>query len=216
MDTNHQRPDLQQTALTRSRYDRVAPVYDLMNLCSEFIFHRWRQWLWQQAPRRGRILEIGIGTGKNIPFHPRDAEVIGVDLSPKMLARAEQRKRKLGANTELVVGDAQALDLPDDSIDAAVATFVFCSVPDAVLGLRELRRVLRPGGRVYLLEHMRATNERLGRLMDLINPLVVRTLGFNINRRTLENLERAGWEIEATRDVGLGGIFKIIVAHRPT
>ncbi|MCE7981806.1 MAG: methyltransferase domain-containing protein [Caldilinea sp. CFX5] len=216
MDTNHQRPDLQQTALTRSRYDRVAPVYDLMNLCSEFIFHRWRQWLWQQAPRRGRILEIGIGTGKNIPFHPRDAEVIGVDLSPKMLARAEQRKRKLGANTELVVGDAQALDLPDDSIDAAVATFVFCSVPDAVLGLRELRRVLRPGGRVYLLEHMRATNERIGRLMDLINPLVVRTLGFNINRRTLENLERAGWEIEATRDVGLGGIFKIIVAHRPT
>lgn len=216
MDTNHQRPDLQQTALTRSRYDRVAPVYDLMNLCSEFIFHRWRQWLWQQAPRRGRILEIGIGTGKNIPFHPRDAEVIGVDLSPKMLARAEQRKRKLGANTELVVGDAQALDLPDDSIDAAVATFVFCSVPDAVLGLRELRRVLRPGGRVYLLEHMRATNERIGRLMDLINPLVVRTLGFNINRRTLENLERAGWEIEATRDVGLGSIFKIIVAHRPT
>ena len=216
MDTNHQRPDLQQTALTRSRYDRVAPVYDLMNLCSEFIFHRWRRWLWQQAPRRGRILEIGIGTGKNIPFHPRDAEVIGVDLSPKMLARAEQRKRKLGANTELVVGDAQALDLPDDSIDAAVATFVFCSVPDAVLGLRELRRVLRPGGRVYLLEHMRATNERIGRLMDLINPLVVRTLGFNINRRTLENLERAGWEIEATRDVGLGGIFKIIVAHRPT
>jgi len=216
MDTNHERPDPKQTALTRSRYDRVAPFYDLMTLCNDFLYRHWRKWLWQQMPNHGRIVEVGIGTGKSIPFHPRDAEVVGIDLSPKMLARAQKVKRKLGAHTKLVLDDVQALDLPDESVDATVATFVFCSVPDPVLGFGELRRVLRPGGRVYLLEHMRAANEFIGRLMDFINPLVVTTLGFNINRRTLENIERAGLHIDWTRDVGLGGILKIIVARSPT
>jgi len=213
MNSNRDRPDPKQTALARARYDRVAPLYDLMNLCSEFVYRRWREWLWQQAPSRGRILEVGVGTGRNIPYHLRDTQVIGIDLSPKMLARARRRKQKLKAHTELALGDAQALDLPDASVDAAFATFVFCSVPDPVLGFRELRRVVRPGGRVYLLEHVRSANEFLGWLMDLINPLVVATMGFNINRRTLENIEKAGLEVEQTQNVGLGGIFKIIVAR---
>ena len=206
-------PDPKQTELTRARYDRVAPVYDVMNLCADFFYRQWRAWLWRQAPRLGRILEVGVGTGKNIPFHPREARVIGIDISPKMLAWAERRKKKIGANTELRLGDAQALDLPTDSVNAAVATFVFCSVPDPVLGFRELGRVVRPDGRVYLLEHMRSTNALVGRLMDFINPLVVTTMGFNINRRTLENIEKAGLEIERSQDVGLGGIFKTIVAR---
>ncbi len=210
-----QQPNVQQTELARARYDRVAPIYDLMNLCGEFVQRRWREQLWRQVPPQGRILEVGIGTGKNISLHPRTAEVIGIDLSPRMLARAQQRKAALAARTNLVLGDAQALDLADASVDAAVATFVFCSVPDPVLGLRELRRVLRPGGRVYLLEHMRATNDILGTLMDLVNPLVVKTLGFNINRRTLANVEHAGFVIEQVQDVGLGGIFKRIVARSP-
>lgn len=206
-------PDPQQTTLTRARYDRIAPVYDLMNVCSEFVYRRWRAWLWRQVPASGRVLEVGIGTGKNMPFYPPAAQVIGVDLSPKMLAHAQRRKQQLQSQAELVLGDAQALDLPEASVDAAVATFVFCSVPDPVLSFHELRRVLRPGGRVYLLEHMRSAKEWLGRLMDLINPLVVKTLGFNINRRTLENITRAGLDIERAQDVGLGGIFKIIVAR---
>jgi ubiquinone/menaquinone biosynthesis C-methylase UbiE len=213
MSTPNGQPDSKQTALTRARYDRVAPVYDVMNLCAEFVYRRWREWLWQQVPKHGRILEVGVGTGKNLPYHPLNAQVIGIDLSPKMLARAQQLKQKLGARTQLVLGDAQALDLPDHSIDAALASFVFCSVPDPVLGFSELRRVVRPDGRVYLLEHMRAANEFVGRLMDFINPLVVSLMGFNINRRTLENIQKAGLEIERTQDVGPDGIFKIIVAR---
>ena len=206
-------PDPKQTALTRSRYDRVAPVYDLMNLCADFAYRRWREWLWGQVPRQARILEVGVGTGKNIPFHPREAQVIGIDISSRMLARAQRRKKKIRASTELRLGDAQALDLAAGSVDAAVATFVFCSVPDPVLGFHELRRVVRPDGRVYLLEHMRSANETIGRLMDFVNPLVVRTMGFNINRLTLQNIEKAGLEIEHTQDIGLGGIFKTIVAR---
>ena len=206
-------PDPKLTALTRARYDRVAPVYDFMNFCADFVYRRWREWLWRQVPRHGRILEVGVGTGKNIPFHPREAQVIGIDISPKMLAGAERRKKKNGASTDLRLGDAQALDLPADAVDAAVATFVFCSVPDPVLGFRELGRVVRPDGRVYLLEHMRSANAFVGRLMDFVNPLVAATMGFNINRRTLENIEMSGLDIEQIHDVGLGGIFKTIVAR---
>lgn len=209
----HRLPDPKQNMLTRARYDRIAPIYDLMNLGSEFVYRRWREWLWWQVLSEGCILEVGVGTGKNIPFYPREAQVTGIDLSPKMLARAQRRKQKLQSHVKLVLGDVQALDLPAASVDAAFATFVFCSVPDPVLGFRELGRVVRPGGRVYLLEHMRAANEWLGRLMDWVNPLVVRALGFNINRRTLENITRAGLEIEYVQDMGLGGIFKIIVAR---
>jgi len=136
--------DVSQTMLARARYDRIAPVYDLMNLCSEFAYRRWREWLWQHAPRQGAILEVGVGTGKNIPFYPPEAQVIGLDLSPKMLARAQRRKQKLRSQAKLILGDAQVLDLPAASVDAAFATFVFCSVPDPVLGLRELGRVVRP------------------------------------------------------------------------
>ena len=108
--------------------------------------------------------------------------------------------------------DAQALTFPSDTFDTVVATFVFCSVPDPVIGLRELGRVRKPEGEIRLLEHMRARNEALGRLMDIANPLVVRTKGANINRRTVENVEKAGLETEGAEDLSVQGIFKLIVA----
>src|SRR3972149_2737713 len=100
------------------------------------------------------------------------------------------------------MGDVQALSLPGASFDAAVATFVFCSVPDPVLGLRELARVVRPGGQALLLEHVRSANSILGAVMDAINPLVVRMMGANINRCTVENARASGLQIESVEDLG--------------
>lgn len=111
------------------------------------------------------------------------------------------------------IGDVQALDFPAASFDTAIATFVFCSVPDPVLGLRELARVVRPGGQVLLLEHMRSAGPLAGALMDVLNPLVVRLMGANINRRTVENVRTAGLCIEHVEDLGWGGIFKLSAAH---
>jgi len=205
-------PDPLATRRTRARYQRISPLYDLMELLPERRYLSWRSELWQriQGPR---VLELGVGTGKNMPFYPPDADLTAIDLTPGMLERARTRARRLGLDLTLQLGDAQELPFPDASFDSVVATFVFCSVPDPVLGLREARRVLQPAGRLCLLEHMRSPNPALGRVMDWLNPLVVRTMGANINRRTVDNVRAAGFVLDEVADVGAGGIFKRIIAH---
>jgi ubiquinone/menaquinone biosynthesis C-methylase UbiE len=109
-----------------------------------------------------------------------------------MLARAKQRAERLHAAVDLTLMDAQHLEFPDATFDAVVSTCVFCSVPDPVAGLREAWRVLKPAGKLLLLEHGRSDNAMLGTVMDLVNPLMVRMSGANINRRTMENIRGAG------------------------
>jgi phosphatidylethanolamine/phosphatidyl-N-methylethanolamine N-methyltransferase len=201
------------TIQTKSRYNRIAPVYDLMEAIVErFAFRRWREKLWSQVDGR-KILEVGVGTGKNIPHYPRGVQITAVDLSDKMLERARRRVQKLNAEVDLCLMDAQKLAFPDAAFDAAVATFVFCSVPDPVLGLRELDRVVKPGGQILLLEHVRVNKPVIGKLMDLLDPFVVRLMGLHINRRTVENVRKAGLEIERVEELAPGGLVKLIVAR---
>jgi len=201
------------TRTAQKRYDRQAILYDFRDAPMErFLFRRWRQRLWSLVPT-GRVLEVGVGTGHNIPYYGAQHDVTALDLSPKMLRRAEGRRRRLGKLTGLALMDAQAMALPDGSFDAAVSTCVFCSVPDPVQGLSEMRRVLRPGGRAILLEHVRSRKPVLGWLMDRLNPLAVRMSGANINRDTVGNVERAGLRVLKVTDLGFG-IFKLIEAER--
>ncbi len=203
-----------QTTATQSRYDRIAPFYDLMEWFTERAkFQEWRRLLWSRVPA-GHVLEVGVGTGKNMPFYPPDAQLTAVDLSPRMLQRATKRARKLGLDVDLRQMDVQHLDFPDGSLDAAVTTFVFCSVPDPVTGLRELGRVVRPDGDIWLLEHVRVNRPLVGPLMDALNPLVLRIIGANINRQTVENVRRAGLEIAGVENLS-GELVKLIHAKPP-
>ncbi len=180
------------TQATRRRYNRMAALYDLFESPMERgEAASWRSDLWARV-EGPRVLEIGIGTGKNLPYHRPGLQVTGIDLSPRMLARARERAARLGSRVELLEMDAQELEFPDESFDAVVATFVFCSAPNPVKGLREVGRVCRRGGRIYLLEHMRSGTEWIGRLMDAANPIAVRLSGANINRRTMDNIRLAG------------------------
>ena len=221
--------DEQATALTRARYQRLSAIYDMMEGMAEARYRPWREKLWAlvkgpalSGAEGPRVLEVGVGTGKNMPYWPKGAQtlapparagVTAIDLTPGMLEVARRRAKQLDLTADLRLGDAQALDFPNATFDTAVATFVFCSVPDPVLGLRELGRVVRLGGQVLLLEHMRSATPILGALMDFVNPLVVRLMGANINRRTVENVRASGLQVESVEDLGMGGIFKLIVAR---
>jgi ubiquinone/menaquinone biosynthesis C-methylase UbiE len=200
------------TTETKARYDRLAPFYDAMEVLAERRFRPWRRKLWSLVPP-GQALEVGVGTGKNMPYYPDDAQVTAIDLSDGMLARARDRAQREGINVTLHEMDAQALTFEENSFDTAIATFVFCSVPDPMRGLRELNRTVRAEGRIILLDHVRVDRPVIGRLMDLLNPLVVRITGANINRQTVDNVRRAGLIIEQVEDLAPMGLVKLIVAR---
>jgi len=203
-----------ETDQTRCRYQRLSWIYDGLDWAFELKYRAWRADLWQSVEGK-RVLEAGIGTGKNIPYFGLDHEVTGIDLTPGMLRLAARRARKHDSTVSLQLGDVQHLEFPNDSFDAAVATFVFCSVPDPVKGLSELRRVFKPGGTVYLLEHMRSPHETVGKIMDFLNPVTACLMGVHINRQTIENVEASGLKITSAHDIWAGGIYKRLTARVP-
>lgn len=181
--------------LTRTRYDRLAFFYDFFEAPIEWLrFSAWRPRLRNRIAGQ-RALEVGVGTGKNLPYYPDNVKITAIDLSPRMLERARRKVSTLGKTVELREMDIQGLAFPDNYFDTVFATFVFCSVPNPVEGLRELKRVCKPGGRLLLMEHMRPGNPILGLLFDLLNPIIVRIFAANINRRTMINIQKAGWKI---------------------
>ncbi len=205
--------DPKETQITRARYQRISTLYDFMEILPERRYKPWRERLWSLV-KGPKVLEVGVGTGKNMGFYPNGLQITGIDLTPGMLDRARIRADDLKLDVDLRIGDVQALDFPDETFDSVVATFVFCSVPDPMLGLGQLVRVVKPTGQVILMDHVRSEQPLFGMLMDALNPIVVRITGANINRRTVENVREASLVIDHVEALGMGGIFKLIVAHR--
>src|SRR4030042_1934143 len=205
--------DVKATETARRRYDRIAPVYDLMESAREgFGYGKWRKLVWSRVEGTD-ILEVGVGTGKNFPYYPATAEITAIDFSERMLQRAKDKAAAQQVRVDLKQMDVQNLEYADNMFDTVVASFVFCSVPDPVRGLKELERVCKPAGKVVLLEHVLSANRILGWLMNLVNPLVVRMMGANINRQTVDNVAKSGLIVEQVTDLG-AGIFKLIEARK--
>lgn len=203
-------PRREQAAVTR-RYDRMAWLYDVYDAPMEWLgIRKRRKRLLTRS--QGRVLEVGVGTGKNLPHYPTAIELTGIDIAPAMLLRARRRADRLGITPTLSIADVTSLPYPDAHFDTSVATSVFCSVADPVAGLRELGRVTQPDGRILLLEHVRPRNRFLGWLADLATAFTRRVFGFRANRRTEENVIAAGLEIVEIRREG---IWREMVA-RPT
>ncbi len=173
----------------RRRYDRLAPWFDsLEGFLEGLLFRRLRKKLWAQA-RGEHILEVGVGTGKNFQFYPENARITAIDFSPQMLKQAQRKQERKQVAVELSLMDVQSLCYADNSFDTVIASFVFCSVPKPRKGLKELYRVLKPGGQLLLLEHVLSSNKVMAALMNLFNPLVLGLLGANINRQTVKNVQ---------------------------
>ena len=201
------------TKTARKRYNRVAPLYDFMeNIVERSRYSKWRGLLWSKVEGT-KVLEVGVGTGKNFTYYPPDVEITAIDFSEKMLDRARQKAEGDKIRAHLEQMDAQDLKFEDNTFDTVAATFVFCSVPDPIKGLREVERVCKPGGKVILLEHVLSANRILSWIMNLYNPLVVRVAGANINRRTADNVDKSGLKVENITNLA-AGIFLLIEARK--
>lgn len=170
----------------------------------------WRSRLLQSV--RGLVLEVGAGSGPNLDHYPRDARVIATEFNEATIALARPRSN---LRTRLASADIEHLAFPDNTFDAAVATLVFCSVERPIIGFREVRRVLKPGTQLHLIEHVRSRHEWLGRLQDKLNPRWnTWAEGCNLNRDTEANVRLAGFEMQALR-VSYLGLIKTMIARKP-
>lgn len=197
------------------RYQRIAMWYDLLDLPFEYGRYRHiRPRLFQGL--FGRILDAGVGTGRNIPFYPPDARVLGFDLSPAMLARATRRRKQSTISVELRELDITRLGLPDATFDAAVATFLFCVLPDdqQLAGLRELARVVKAGGSIRLLEYVRPRQVLRRYVSRLWQPWITWAYGASFDRNTEVYVHDAGLELTASHFV-VQDLIKLIELRVP-
>jgi len=184
-----------ETKKIKGRYNRISKIYDILEQPMEVMtMSKWREKLIENI-EGPKILEVGVGTGKNLLIYPNKLEITGIDFSENMLEKANQ-KIKGKENITLIEMDAQKMSFADNTFDTIVTSCVFCSVPDPVEGLKEMRRVCRPDGKIIMLEHMRSHHNIVGKFMDVVNFIPLHTWGANINRETIANILKAGFKEE--------------------
>jgi ubiquinone/menaquinone biosynthesis C-methylase UbiE len=202
-----------ETERVRGVQDKQAGSYDRqMNFFDRVLFGGGREWVCSQA--QGRALEIAAGTGRNLQHHRADVELTGIELSPEMLAIAQRRAEELGREADLRIGDAQDLDFPDASLDSVVCTLALCTIPDDRAAVAEAYRVLRPGGRFLLLEHVRSPITAVRLVQRMLEPLTIRFEADHLTREPLDHLVAEGFEVEAV-ERSKWGIVERIAARKP-
>jgi ubiquinone/menaquinone biosynthesis C-methylase UbiE len=202
------------TARQKRVWDKAAPSYDRQIAFFERIqFAGGREWLGERA--RGRVLEVAIGTGLNLPHYPADVTITGIELSPAMLAIARQRARGLGRDVDLREGDAEHLPFDDASFDTVVCALSLCTIPSPDAAVAEMRRVLGPGGRLLLLDHIGSTWPPIYAAQWLMEQITIRAAGEHFTRRQLPLVKAAGFQIVET-ERHLAGTVERIHAVKPT
>ena len=180
------------------KWDNAAKSFDLMNGGIEFRYgEKKRNWF---SRSEDRTLLVAVGTGLDLPYFPLKHNLVGIDISWKMLEKAQEKIKAKGSGAQLVRADVQMLGFADNAFDSVVTSCTFCSVPDPVMGLKELLRVIRPGGKLLMFEHVRSNIFWMGPMMDLIT-LVSRKFGPDLNRRTRENIIKSGFKL--TREINI-------------
>ncbi len=206
-------PTSSESQRVRDIFEREAPKYDRqISFFEKVLFGGGREWVCSQA--EGEVLEIAAGTGRNLSFYPPSVRLTMTEFSPAMLEIARERQTDLGREADLLEGDAQQLDFPDESFDTVVCTLGLCTIPDDRAAVREVRRVLRPRGRFLLLEHVRSPRGVIRAVQHLLDPLAVRFEGDHIAREPLEHLRAEGFEVERLERSKLG-IVERVAARKP-
>jgi len=200
--------DPQATERVRRIWERYAPRYDRqMRVWERFLFGGSRAWVCGQAT--GETLEVAFGTGLNLGLYPDGVRLTGVDLSAAMLAVAAKRAADLGAEASLREADAERLPFPDACFDTVVCTLGLCSIPDDRAAIAEMHRVLRPGGRLLLLDHVAASNPVLRGAQRIVEVLTFRFTADYLTRRPLPMLEGAGFVVESGQRFRAGMVERV-------
>lgn len=203
----------EETERVRDIYDRNAHRYDrAMTVAERLLLEDGRAWAGGQVG--GRVLEIAVGTGRNLRHYPASARVTGIDVSERMLNEARKRSALASSEVDLQVGDAQQLPFPDGSFDTVVATLALCAIPDDGAALAEAARVLAPGGRLVLLEHVASPLWPVRTVQRILNPLFVRVEGDHLLRRPEVHVTRSGLVVDVLERSKLGIMLRL-VAHKP-
>jgi ubiquinone/menaquinone biosynthesis C-methylase UbiE len=202
-----------ETERVRRIQDKEAPRYDRqMGFFDRILFAGGREWACSQV--KGEVLELAVGTGRNLPYYADDARLTGVELSPRMLEIARGHAEELGRDVDLQIGDAQALDFGEESFDTVIITFGLCTIPDDRGAVSEAHRVLRAGGRLVLLEHVRSPSPAVRAVQRVLDPLSVRFAADHLVRDPLDYLASVGFEIESVQRLKRG-IVERVVARKP-
>jgi phosphatidylethanolamine/phosphatidyl-N-methylethanolamine N-methyltransferase len=195
-------------------YAILSPVYDFL---FDKVFYPGRVAAIEllEAKPGDRILEVGVGTGLNLPLYPRDCDVTGVDISEGMLRKAEERVRTLGMDrAKLMVMDGSRLDFPDNSFDRVIATYVISAVPDPVKTLLEMRRVCKPSGHLVILNHFKSENPIIGMFEKILAPVCTK-IGFDTELKLMPLLERVALAPEQMHRVNLMNGWRLVRCINP-
>jgi ubiquinone/menaquinone biosynthesis C-methylase UbiE len=203
-----------ETEHVRCVYDTIANRYDeYVGYTERLLLGDGRRWVCSQAS--GDVLEIGIGTGQNLPYYPDNVRLTGVDLTPAMLNVARRRAAaRQGRAVDLRVGDAQSLAFPDESFDTVVATLMLSAVPDIRRAVAEVRRILRPGGRLLLLDFVRSPLRPVRLIQRVLDPMFVRRYAFHLLREPVDQLGAESF-IVARLERSKLGIIERVEARKP-
>jgi len=197
----------------RDYWDKFAPKYDReMGFMERVLFQGGRHWACSRA--EGEILEIAVGTGRNLSYYSADAKLTGIEFSPEMLKIARARAAEVTPQADLRLGDAQRLEFPDASFDTVLCTLALCSIPDDAAAVAEMKRVLKPGGRLILMEHVGSPILMVRLVQRLLEVLTVRLQHDHLTREPLDHVMSEGLEIEKVRRLKWG-IVERVIARKP-
>jgi SAM-dependent methyltransferase/predicted ester cyclase len=202
-----------ETERVRRIFDKQAPKYDRsMSRFERLLFAGNREWVCERA--EGEVLELAAGTARNLPFYSGEVKLTGVELSPEMAELARRRADEISRDIDMRVGDAESLPFPDESFDTIVCTYGLCTIPDDGAAVREAKRVLRPGGRLLLAEHVRSPNPIVRTIQRALDPLAHRFGGDHLLREPLDRLAAEGFEVDEVKRQKVG-LVELVAAHKP-
>lgn len=193
----------------RKYWDKMAAGYDKdMKFWDRLLYEGQREWVCSRAV--GEVLEVAIGTGLNLPFYSDDITLTGIDISDKMLEAARVRADELGREVDLRKGDAHHLPFEDATFDTVVCTLSMCAIPDVDRAMREIHRVLRPGGRFVSIDHVVSPNWLLRGIQGIIERFSVPSAGEHLRRRPIENVRSTGFVIKESDRLKGGHVERLV------